>query len=249
MLRYVGLFILYIVCACTGASAGECVDPSIFVKAVVRVSSPNSDAESGSAWFLSSHHQIVTVAHVARMLRIRPDRWTRIKIARQAYEGGSWETIATEALVEGAVSNQPMEDLYVLRIRDVFQDIMTLSVRKTPLKESERVSGIGYTDGHLRFARGSFVRVGGENDALFYFGLPLVEMAAGIDRHALSYGSSGGPLVDCAGYAVGGISSVFIPKEMFMSAFATTQKPRIKTAWGTPTLAISSLRALYEPPP
>lgn len=246
--RYIGLLILCIACACPRANAGECVDPRTFTKAVIKVSHPAFDAH-GSAWFISSHHQIVAVAHVVGMLGVLDDRWTKIKITRQAYEGGSWESLDTEAMVERVVRTRPMEDLYVLRVKDVFPEIMTLSVRKAPLKEGERVSGIGYTDGRLRFARGSFVRVGGEDDALFYFGLPLMEMAGGNDRHALSYGSSGGPVVDCAGYTIGGISSVFIPKEIFKNAFATNRKPRVDTPWGAPTLAISLFQALFRPSP
>ena len=105
----------------------------------------------------------------------------------------------------------PGQALVVLELKESFPQAQSLSVRTTSLSPRERLIGIGYTGGKLRFADGHFDSyVPAIKDSPFVRGVLAGFATAETndaydvgDRFALYTGASGGPLFDCAGHVVG----------------------------------------------
>lgn len=175
----------------------------------------------GTGWFLSAR-LIVTVAHVAEGMRLSSGKWSDLKIR----ERESSETIPVRLL---RIVGVHAEKLAILELKAPFNGATALPTRTEPLVPGERVIALGYPGGRFRTAEGRFVQFGADDRTA---GAALLEMHDGDDRLVLDHGSSGAPVLDCAGSVVAVVANTFSQTLRFRS-----QVIRISTPWQSPNVA------------
>jgi len=99
---------------------------------------------------------------------------------------------------------------------------------------------VAYPGGQMRVVGGRFVQYG-ESDRVA--GMALLEMYDGNDRLVLDHGSSGAPVLDCAGRAVAVVSNLFTTTLPFPSGVI-----RVSTAWGSPNVLSVPVPVLKDLP-
>jgi hypothetical protein len=227
-----------------GATRGEadCIDPATLAHSTVSITRTFDDQErqaqhgvvgiSGTGWFLTPT-SMVTVEHVAASMNLSDQDWKQIEIRKGE------DTQSIPARIQ-RVAGSNAEKIAVLELQTAFASAPGFQLRMEPLVPEEPLASLAYPDSHLRVAGGRFVQYG---DADRLAGMALLEMYDGNDRLVLDHGSSGAPVVDCAGRVVAVVSNLFVmTKIMFMS-----REIRMSTAWGYPNVAsvpISVLKGL-----
>jgi hypothetical protein len=230
-------FVLVLVAACSRVEAG-CIDPATLTRSTVSITRYFDDKErdalpgvlgvSGTSWFLSPT-SIVTVEHVATAMRLSDQSWKQIEIRTEEIE----QSIAVR--IQRLVGSEA-EKIVVLELQTAFSGVRGVQLRMEPLVPDEPVVSLAYPGDHLRVAGGRFVQYGGGGR---FAGTALLEMYDGDDRLVLDHGSSGAPVVDCAGRAVAVVSKLFVTTIAFMSRVT-----RIPTGWGNPNVVSLPVQAL-----
>ena len=217
-------------CAASSAVAADCVEPATLARSTVSITREFREADAttkpdligirGTGWFLSSR-LIVTAAHVADAMQLTPGDWTDLQIRER-------DTLRSSPARVVKILGFQAEKLAVLELKTSFPGATALPVRAAPLIPEERVTSLGYPGGRLRTAEGRFVQFGSDNQTA---GAALIEMSDGEDRLVLDHGSSGAPVVDCAGQVVGVVAKTFSQTIRFQS-----QVIRISTPWQSPNV-------------
>ena len=183
----------------------------------------------GTGWFLSPT-SIVTVEHVAAAMKLSEQDWKQVEIGT----GESRQSVPVRIQRLAGYG----EKIAVLELQTAFSGAQGFRLRMEPLAPEEPVVSLAYPGGRLRVVGGRFVQYG-DGDKLA--GTALLEMYDGNDRLVLDHGSSGAPVVDCAGRVVAVVSNLFTTTIRFMS---TTR--RISTAWGSPNVVSVPITVLKE---
>jgi Trypsin-like peptidase domain len=235
-----GLLSILILMSALCRSEAGCIDPARFVRSTGSITRYFDDKEkearpgvlamSGSGWFLSPT-SIVTVEHVTASMNLSDQRWKQVEI----WTGENKQSVAVR--VRGLVGSHA-ERIAVLELQTAFPDAQGFQPRAEPLVPEEHVVSLAYPDEHLRVATGRFVQYG---DGDKFVGMALLEMYDGNDRLALDHGSSGAPVLDCAGRVVAVVSKLFVSTIYFMS-----QAIRIPTGWGSPNVVSLPVEALRD---
>jgi hypothetical protein len=234
-----GLFsILILVLAPCRVEAG-CIDPATLVHSTGSITRYFDDQEkaarlgvlgmSGTGWFLSPT-SMVTAEHVAASMNLSDRSWKQVEV----WTGENKQTVAVR--VQSLVGSYA-ERIAVLELQTALSSAPGFKPRAEPLLPEEPVISLAYPDEHLRVATGRFVQYGGDRFA----GMALLEMYDGNDRLVLDHGSSGAPVLDCAGRVVAVVSKLFVSTIHFMS-----QEIRIPTAWGSPNVVSLPVGALSD---
>jgi Trypsin-like peptidase domain len=233
------LSILVLVLASSGVEAG-CVDPATLAHSTVSITRHFDDKEQdeqpgvlgirATGWFLSPT-SMVTVAHVAAAMRLSEQSWKHVEIGK----GESKQSIP--ARIHGLAGSHAQK-IAVLELQTAHSDARGFQLRMEPLVPEEPVVSIAYPGGRLRVVNGRFVQYGvGDKFA----GTALLEMYDGNDRLVLDHGSSGAPVLDCAGRAVAVVSNLFTTTIPFISGAI-----RVSTAWGSPNVVSVPILVLKD---
>src|SRR5262249_28069297 len=118
------------------------------------------------------------------------------------------------------------EKIAVIELQSGFPGAETVRLRMEPLLPEEPVVSLAYPGGRMRVVGGRFVQYG---DGGRLAGTALLEMYDGNDRLVLDHGSSGAPILDCAGQVVAVVSNLFTMTMQFAS-----RTIRIPPPWGSP---------------
>ena len=175
---------------------------------------------SGTGWFLSPL-SMVTAEHVATSMNLSDRNWTQLEFWTAEHKRSIPVRIERLAGSYG-------ERLVVLELQTAFSEAPGFRPRSEPLVPDEPVVSLAYPDQRLRIATGQFVQYSRDEG---YAGMALLEMHDGDDRLALDHGSSGAPVLDCAGRVVAVVSRLFVSTMHFMS-----QTVRMSTPWGSPNV-------------
>ena len=197
-LRRVGIFSLAVV-ALPAALAATAPDSSTYDRAVVRVVAQSAGGEilgTGSGFFVDQRH-VVTNRHVVADERLPPDPLISIVLA----DGRDWLPATVRWTDEGL-------DLAVLEVPPA-QDNSNLALRLTEPARGVDVYAVGYP-GSADRASGDVVQSTLTDGILSKppfearWGLPGSGLAQVLQHTAaISPGSSGGPLLDACGNALG----------------------------------------------
>jgi hypothetical protein len=214
------------------AGAPACVDPASLARSTVSIArlfgpeeraahaEPGAVGVRGTGWFLSAR-RIVTAGHVAEAMRLSARDWRALDIR----EPQRRMTAPARLLrLEGPGA----EKIAVLELATAVPAAVALPVRAQPLAARERLLGIAYPGGELRFAEGRFARYG-EGGA--FAGAALIEMHDGRDRLVIDHGASGAPVLDCEGRVVAVVSAA-ITQAVALPGGSV----RVSTAWHTPNV-------------
>ena len=224
--RLSSILILVVASACAEAA---CVDPATIPHSTVSITRyfdsgerapPGVTGIGATGWFLSPT-SIVTVGHVAAAMKLSDRTWKTIEIR----EGDNTQSIPAR-IQRLAGSNA--EKIAVVELQTAFSGAETLRLRMEPLLPEEPVVSLAYPGGRLRVVGGRFVQYGGGGRLA---GTALLEMYDGNDRLALDHGSSGAPILDCAGRVAAVVSNLFMTSMEFAS-----RTIRIPTPWGSPNV-------------
>ncbi len=183
----------------------------------------------GTGWFLSPT-SMVTVEHVAAAMKLSDRTWKQVEIGT----GESKQSVPVRIQRLAGSS----EKIAVLELQTAFSGAQGFRLRMEPLAPEEPVVSLAYPGGRLRVAGGRFVQYG---DGDKFAGTALLEMYDGNDRLVLDHGSSGAPVVDCAGRVVAVVSNLFTTTMRFMSTTI-----RVPTAWGSPNVVSVPITVLKE---
>jgi hypothetical protein len=162
-------------------------------------------------------------------MKLSDQSWKQVEI----WTGENKQSIPVR--IQRLVSSHP-EKIAVLELQSAFSGAQGFQLRMEPLVPEEPVVSLAYPDDHLPVAGGRFVRYG---DGDRFGGTALLELYDGNDRLVLDYGSSGAPVLDCAGRVVAVVSKLFVATIRFMSGVT-----RIPTAWGSPNVVSAPIHAL-----
>jgi len=174
----------------------------------------------GTGWFLSPT-SVVTVEHVAAAMKLSDQQWKDIEMT----EGETTQSIPVRIR---RLAGPHAQKIAVLELQAAYSGAHGLQLRMEPLVPDEPLVSLAYPRGRLRVVGGRFVQYG-DSDRLA--DAALLEMYEGNDRLALDYGSSGAPVVDCAGRVVAVVNNLFTTTIPFMSSGI-----RVSTAWGSPNV-------------
>jgi hypothetical protein len=174
----------------------------------------------GTAWFLSPT-TMVTVEHVAAAMKLSDRDWKQVEIG----EGENLQLVGARLR---RLAGRQAGRLAVIELERALDDAHGLELRTEPLTPEEPVVSIAYPSGHRRVVGGRFVQYGDDDRVA---GAALLEMYDGNDRLVLDHGSSGAPVLDCAGRVVAVVSDMFATTIAFMSSTI-----RVSTGWGNPNV-------------
>jgi hypothetical protein len=231
--------ILILVVAASRVEAG-CIDPAMAAHSTVSIMRHFDDEEQearpgvvgirATGWFLSPT-LMVTVEHVAVAMKLSDRNWRQIEIG----EGeGKQSTPARIKRVAGSNAQK----IAVLELQTAFSGAQGFRLRMEPLAPEEPVVSLAYPGGRLRVVGGRFVQYG-EGDK--FAGTALLEMYDGNDRLVLDHGSSGAPVLDCAGRVVAVVSNLFTTTIPSISGAI-----RVSTAWGSPNVVSVPIPVLED---
>jgi hypothetical protein len=221
--------ILILVVAASRVEAG-CIDPAMAAHSTVSITRHFDDEEQearpgvvgirATGWFLSPT-LMVTVEHVAVAMKLSDRNWRQIEIG----EGeGKQSTPARIKRVAGSNAQK----IAVLELQTAFSGAQGFRLRMEPLAPEEPVVSLA----------GRFVQYG-EGDK--FAGTALLEMYDGNDRLVLDHGSSGAPVLDCAGRVVAVVSNLFTTTIPSISGAI-----RVSTAWGSPNVVSVPIPVLED---
>jgi Trypsin-like peptidase domain len=234
--RLFSILILIPASTCVDAA---CLDPETIAHSTVSITRyfdhgegapPGVTGISATGWFLSPT-SIVTVEHVAGAMKLSDQTWKQIEIR----EGDSKQSIPARIR---RIAGSNAEKIAVVELRTEFSGAETLRLRMEPLLPEEPVVSLAYPGGRLRVVGGRFVQYG---DGGRLAGTALLEIYDGNDRLVLDHGSSGAPILDCAGRVVAVVSNLFMTTMQFAS-----RTIRISTAWGSPNVVSVPVPVLRE---
>jgi hypothetical protein len=183
-----------------------------------------------TGWFLSPT-TMVTVEHVAAAMKLSDRDWKQLEIR----EGEDLQVVP--ARIRRFVGSHAIK-LAVLELGTAPSGARGLQLRTEPLVPEEPVVSIAYPGGRQRVVGGRFVQFGDDGKLS---GTALLEMYEGDDRLVLDHGSSGAPVLDCAGRVVAVVSDLFTTTIAFMSAAI-----RVSTGWGNPNVVSVPVSELNE---
>ena len=186
----------------------------------------------GTGWFLSPT-SMVTVDHVAAAMSLSGEEWKPVEIAK----GESRHSIPARL---HRLAGPHAQKIAVLELQTAHPDIQGFQLRMEPLVPEEPVVSFAYPGGHLRVVGGRFVQYG---DSGKFTGAALLEMYDGYDRLVLDHGSSGAPVLDCAGRVVAVVSNLFTTTIPFIAGTM-----RVSTAWGSANVVSVPVPVLKDLP-
>jgi S1-C subfamily serine protease len=192
------------------AKSVSCVRPLHVAESVFRLerSVPGQREKGHGTGFMIGQHEMVTVRHVVRNMQLG-DEWREVE-AYQEHTGirrPFTMLVRIKAILTGSMPDH--DGLAVLELRQPLgAPVKPLAMRTRAPRDGEFAVGIGYPDGRFGVAPGVFVSKTwrpppSRPDALGF------ELVSGTNRDVHHSGSSGGPIVDCAGEVVGVISDCF----------------------------------------
>src|SRR5262245_44236267 len=163
-----------------GADAA-CIAPSNLSPSIVsitryydaeeRAREPDTAGIRGTAWFLGPR-LIVTVAHVARAMRLTTGNWRDVEL--RSGDQSSSVPVRLQRFVG------PREDnIAILELGTPFPDAHALRIRSEPLVADEPTFSVAYPGAKLRVANGRFVRYG---EDVAFADTALLELYDGNDR-------------------------------------------------------------------
>jgi hypothetical protein len=171
---------------------------------------------------------------VATAMNLSNQKWTPVEIL----DGHGTQSIAVRLT---RVAGAHAEKIAMLELQSPIAGAQSLQIRIEPLAPEERVISLAYPGNRLRFARGRFVEYG---DSDKFAGTALLEMYDGNDRLVLDHGSSGAPVLDCAGRVVAVVSNLFTTTIPSISGAI-----RVSTAWGSPNVVSVPIPVLEDSAP
>jgi hypothetical protein len=217
-----------------------CIDPAALANAAVSImrhfdgkeqeAQPGVLGIRGTGWFLSPA-SMVTVEHVAAAMKLSDQHWKHVEIAK----GESKQSIPARI---HRLAGSHTQKIAVLELQTAHSGARGLQLRMEPLVPEEPVVSLAYPGGRLRVVGGRFVQYG---DGDKFAGTALLEMYDGNDRLVLDHGSSGAPVVDCAGRVVAVVSNLFTTTIPFLSGAI-----RVSTAWGSPNVVSVPIPVLKD---
>jgi Trypsin-like peptidase domain len=218
--------VLILVVAASRVEAG-CIDPAMAAHSTVSIMRHFDDKEQearpgvvgirATGWFLSPT-LMVTVEHVSAAMKLSDRNWKHLEIGR----GESKQSIPARIQ---RVAGSHAQKIAVLELQTAFSGAQGFRLRMEPLAPEEPVVSLAYPGGRLRVVGGRFVQYG---DGDKFAGTALLEMYDGNDRLVLDHGSSGAPVLDCAGRVVAVVSNLFTT--------TISGAIRVSTAWGSPNV-------------
>jgi S1-C subfamily serine protease len=221
--------VLFLACSASRASAA-CLDPALFAPSIVSLTREFSEDQRkvdpqvlgfrGTGWFLSSRF-IVTAAHVAEAMQLSTGAWTDLQIQERDRREASPVRLVR-------IAGSHAEKLAILELGTPYPGATALPLRTEPLVPEEPVVAVGYPGGRLRTAHGRFVQFGADDRTA---GAALLEMYDGNDRLVLDHGSSGAPVLNCAGQVVAVVANMFSQTLRFQS-----QVIRVSPPWQSPNV-------------
>lgn len=224
------LFSVFILALASSAVEAGCIDPAPPTHSAVSIMRHFDDREQeerpgllgirGTGWFLSPT-AMVTVEHVVAAMKLSDQHWKHVEIAK----GESIQSIPARI---HRVAGSHTQKLAVLELQTAHPGAQGFQLRMEPLVPEEPVVSLAYPGGQLRVVGGRFVQYG---DGDKFAGMALLEMYDGNDRLVLDHGSSGAPVLDCAGRVVAVVSNLFTTTIPFLSGAI-----RVSTSWGSPNV-------------
>lgn len=185
-----------------------------------------------TGWFLSPTI-MVTVDHVVAAMKLSDQQWKHLEIVK----GESRQSIPARIR---RLAGSHTQKLAVLELQTAHSGVEGFQLRMEPLVPEEPVVSVAYPGGQMRVVGGRFVQYG-ESDRVA--GMALLEMYDGNDRLVLDHGSSGAPVLDCAGRAVAVVSNLFTTTLPFPSGVI-----RVSTSWGSPNVLSVPVPVLKDSP-
>lgn len=202
------------------------------------IKDPDRVGNQGTAWFFMTRKHLVTIEHVVSDPPLSTDKWTEVWLLQQ--HGEKKEDVRTEKCqikLLQILPNPKGEGLALLELKEVFKWGKVLLPEREMGEKDEEVFSLGYPDGCLSYAVGSFHGTCEANEEYKEReGLPLYELSNNIDRLSFNHGASGAPVLNTKGNVVGVLSTLFTQKCVLLG-----QEIETGTAWGEPThIAVST---------
>src|SRR3989344_364837 len=191
----------------------RCINPVSYLRTTVGSTKYYPRAHyGGTAWFYASPRTLVTSAHVARKLFLTR-KWTKIQVKQDLRNKGRANIYEVSARLKriggiGEVSDEEIVkiqelallDYAILELKNPLPFAQTLNISPAPPELNDFLATVAYPEGKL------IVSVGRALPPIKEFG-SLIHLGMNNQKPVLN-GSSGAPILNCRGRAVGIMESI-----------------------------------------